>query len=227
MEIIANLHWIKGFISNVYLWVDEDGLTLVDTGRPGDARRITSYISEIGFEPSDITSILITHADYDHAGAIATLHEQSGATVFTGYRSADLLIEGKSPDHLPRLVQWTINTLFRYRPLPTGAIQIVNDGEIINDQSPWQVIATPGHSPDHQSFFSPVHSVLFAGDALSTRGGRLKCSPNINTGDMPAARLSARNLLRLTPAVIACGHGPPKHDHDSGELISLSHDLEK
>lgn len=227
MEIITNLHWIKGFISNVYLWNGEEGLTLVDTGRPGDDRMITRYMSEIGCDVSDIVAILITHADYDHAGAVATMHEQSGAPVFTGNQSAELLIEGKSPEHMPRPIQFMLNTLFRYRPLPAGAIYVVNDGETITDQNPWQLITTPGHSPDHQSFWCAIHSVLFAGDALSTRGERLQCSPSRNTADMVAARLSAKKLLRISPAVFACGHGPPMYDHSAGELMSLSRELDQ
>ena len=102
-----------------------------------------------------------------------------------------------------------------------------DDGETITDLSPWQLIATPGHSPDHQSFWCTIHSVLFAGDALSTRGDRLQCSPSRNTADMTAAHLSARKLLRLSPAVFACGHGPPMYDHNAGELMSLSRELDQ
>ncbi|HET6444104.1 MAG TPA: MBL fold metallo-hydrolase [candidate division Zixibacteria bacterium] len=227
MEVIANLHWIKGLFSNIFLWKDEEELILVDTGQPGDARRISNYLSEIGKSVSDITSILITHADYDHAGTVATMHKQSGAPVFTSMKTAELLVVGKSPEHMPGPIQFLLNTIFRYQPLPASAIRVVDDGETITDKSQWRLLATPGHSPDHHSFWSPVHSLLFAGDALSTRGNQLKCSPKRNTADMAAARRSAMKLLLLTPAVFACGHGPPIHDHSSDQLFMLYRELEE
>ncbi len=225
MEIVKNLHWIKGLFSNVYLWIGEDGLTLVDAGQPGDAKRITKYIQSAGFDISDVNSIIVTHADYDHAGAAAVIQELSGAAVYTGDLSARLLVEGKSPEHLIRPVQFALNTLFRYKPIPASVIQVVYDGETVTESSSWRLIATPGHSPDHHSCFSPKHGILLAGDALSTRGNRLRCSPKINTGDMKEARISAKKLLRLTPAVIACGHGPPMYDFGADQLLQLDKDL--
>jgi glyoxylase-like metal-dependent hydrolase (beta-lactamase superfamily II) len=225
MEIVRNLHWIKGLFSNIYLWIGEDGLTLVDAGQPGDAKRIIKYFDSAGFDVSDINSIVVTHADYDHAGAAAAIQERCGAPVYTGELSARLLVKGKSPDHLIRSVQFVLNTLFRYKPISASAIQVVYNGETVTEDGSWQLIATPGHSPDHQSFFSPKHGILFAGDALSTRGNRLRCSPKINTGDMKEARVSAKKLLRLTPAVIACGHGPPMYDFGADQLLLLAKKL--
>jgi hypothetical protein len=42
---------------------------------------------------------------------------------------------------------------------------------------------------------------------------------------MDAARASARRLLRLTPAVIACGHGRPFTDHSAGDVMMLDRAL--
>lgn len=124
MEITANLHWIKGLFSNMYLWEDEESLILVDAGRPGDARRIRKYFEEIGRDLSEIDAILITHADYDHAGSVANIQELSGALVFTGEGSAYLLKSGRSPEHMPRGVQFIMNRFIRYRPLPAEAIRV-------------------------------------------------------------------------------------------------------
>ena len=133
MEIVNNLHWIKGLFSNVYFWIGEDGLTLVDAGQPGDAKRITKYLQSAGFDISDVNSIIVTHADYDHAGAAAVIQELSGAAVYTGDLSARLLVEGKSPEHLIRPVQFALNTLFRYKPIPASVIQVVYDGETVTE----------------------------------------------------------------------------------------------
>jgi glyoxylase-like metal-dependent hydrolase (beta-lactamase superfamily II) len=72
-----------------------------------------------------------------------------------------------------------------------------------------QALATPGHTLDHFSFYHPATGVLFAGDAVNTRNGRLQHTPRRITADQTAADRSARRLLALAPAVFACGHGTP------------------
>jgi glyoxylase-like metal-dependent hydrolase (beta-lactamase superfamily II) len=83
------------------------------------------------------------------------------------------------------------------------------------------VLATPGHTPDHFSFFSPTAGVLFAGDALNTRDGRINLTPPRITADKTAARQSGIRLLELSPAVIACGHGTPSTKHTTDELMHI------
>jgi glyoxylase-like metal-dependent hydrolase (beta-lactamase superfamily II) len=225
MELLPNLHWIEGRASNIYLWVGEQGLMLVDTGMPGDAKRIDTYLEEIGREMSEITAILISHADYDHAGSAAVVQERSGASVYAGSQSAELLSRGKSPQHMPSLVQFVLDNFFNYRPVPADAIKIVSDGERMQELGDWRALATPGHSPDHHSFASESQGILFAGDALNTRGGRLQNSQKRITVDPEAARDSAMRLLRLHPAVIACGHGKPTHSHSAEDLMALQREL--
>lgn len=226
MELLPNLHWIEGRASNIYLWAGEQGLLLVDTGMPGDAKRIDKYLGKIGREVSDIKAILISHADYDHAGCAALVQERSGASVYAGSESAGLLIQGKSPQHMPALVQFVLDRFFDYRPVPAEAIEIVFDGERVEELGDWRALATPGHSTDHHSFSSETHGILFAGDALNTRGGRLQNSQKRITADPEAARESALRLLRLHPAVIACGHGKPTLSHNAADLIALQRGLQ-
>ena len=68
MEVLPNLFWIEGRASNTFLWRDESGLIMVDTGMPGDARKIMTYMADNGMELTEVEAILITHADIDHAG---------------------------------------------------------------------------------------------------------------------------------------------------------------
>jgi glyoxylase-like metal-dependent hydrolase (beta-lactamase superfamily II) len=226
MELLPNLHWIEGRASNIYLWVGDRGLMLVDTGMPGDAKRIENYLEEIGREMSEIKAILISHADYDHAGSAAVVQERSGASVYSGSQSAELLSRGKSPKHMPAPVQFVVDRFFDYRPVPAETVNIVSDGERMEELGDWRILATPGHSPDHHSFASESQGILFAGDALNTRGGRLQNSQKRITADPEAARESAMRLLRLHPAVIACGHGKPTHSHKADDLMALQRELQ-
>ena len=73
MEVVPNLFWIEGRASNIYVWRSEPGLLMVDTGMPGDAKRILDAMRENDLDAEDVAAILITHADIDHAGGAAII----------------------------------------------------------------------------------------------------------------------------------------------------------
>jgi glyoxylase-like metal-dependent hydrolase (beta-lactamase superfamily II) len=227
MEILPNVHWLDGGASNLYLCVDEDGLTLVDTGMPKRLGLVFDAIQEIGRQPSDLARILITHADIDHAGSAAAIQEQTDATLYAGPETAELLVKGKSPQHMPWLIQFFIDRFVSYRAIPANSIGIFQDGEELPVLGGLQVLATPGHTHDHYSFYSPAAGILFAGDALNTRDDRLRSTPKRITADGEAAIHSAIRLIQLSPAVIACGHGTPMSEHSSDDLMNLFNELRK
>lgn len=226
MELFPNVHWLQVGYANCYLCVEEEGLTLVDSGQPGRAERILDYVQEIGRRPSDLNRILITHADWDHAGSAAAVQQETGATVYAGPETTALLLEGKPPDHMPLPLRLLMKRFARFDPLPESALATVEDGDELPLLEEITVLATPGHTPDHYAFFSSKVGVLFAGDALSTRSGRLGLSPRLAIADMEKARRSARRLLKLTPALFACGHGEPLRDHTLRDMMELLQELQ-
>lgn len=225
MEIWPDIHWIEGRSSNLFLCVGEDGLTLIDTGMPNEQDKVLTAVADLGYAPADLTYILITHADIDHAGSAAAIQAATGATVFAGKQTADLLVHGRSPQHLPRLAQWLVNTFVRYKAVPVDAIHLFAEGDTLPGGVGLQAVATPGHTLDHFSFHAPQQGVLFAGDALDTRNGRVRrTQPRITASEEDANR-SAMRLLELAPALIACGHGTPSREHDLGTLMQLFDEL--
>jgi len=225
MELLPGIHWIQGKRSNIFLWERESDLILVDTGLPGDVGKIRQTIQEIGRQPGELSTILITHADADHAGSSAALQAESSATVYASKATAELLREGKSPRHMPRLVQFIIDNFMGYPSLPPKTIRTLEDGEVVPGIDELEVLATPGHTLDHISFYNTVQGILFAGDALNTRNDRINLTEKRITADQEAARLSAMKLLLLHPATIACGHGQPMLTHDANELMMLYRQL--
>jgi glyoxylase-like metal-dependent hydrolase (beta-lactamase superfamily II) len=225
MELLPNLHWIQGRASNIYLWRHEGSLIMVDTGMPGDARKIITYMADNGMGLAEVEAILVTHADIDHAGGAAELSAACDSLVYASQASAQYLVRGKSPKHLPRAVQFLSDRFFGYRPVSRDKIRFIKDGHALPELENIQALATPGHCADHISYFSPVHGILFAGDALNCRGGAMGLSARRITADQSLAAHSARRLLKLTPAVFACGHGRPFIHHDSDDLMMLFRQL--
>lgn len=227
MHPLADVHLIAGRGSNLYLCTDDQGLALIDAGFPGDQWRVLARLEQLGYQPQQLTRILITHADIDHVGSLAALQEVSGATVYAGAETAVFLRSGRSPAHMPRPVQAVLDAFVRARTVPPQMITTFEDGDVLPVLGGLRALATPGHTLDHFSFYAPARGILFAGDALNTRDGRLQRTPPRITADGEAANSSAIRLLQLAPAVIACGHGPPSDDHDMDDLMALFNQLRR
>lgn len=220
MEISSGIHWLEARASNMFLCVETDGLTLIDAGIPRKQKQLFAEVARLGYKPQDLKRILVTHADLDHVGSLAAIQAESGARIYAGQQTADFLVKGKSPQHLPRLAQLITDTFFKYKAISETVITVFSAGESLPFLGGIQVIASPGHTADHFSFYCPQAGVLFAGDALNTRNGRINPSPKRMTADPAAANHSAIRLLQLSPAVIACGHGAPLADHSSKDLMT-------
>ena len=224
-KIVPNVYRIAAGYVNIYLIAEADGLTLIDTGTPRSEKRVWETIADIGRQQSELTRIVMTHADLDHAGSVAAIQSATGAKVYAGEETAVLLQNGKAPKHLPWLMQIMSTYFFRYKAVPVDAIETVKEGDILPILDGLQVLATPGHTMDHHSFFSPKRGILFTGDALNTNTGSLQLTPLRITADEAAARRSAIRLLELSAATIACGHGDPAQNFSSEELMKLFNQL--
>lgn len=225
MELIPNLHLIEGSRSNIYLWLGNGGPLMVDAGMPKDKDKIIDYLAHIDLDLTEIKAIFLTHADLDHVGAAAFIQARSEAIVYAGSETAELIQRGKSPKHMKWLVQFVIDHFMSYPHMPAESIQVIGDNDNLLEDGIWQALATPGHTTDHFSLYSSVNGILFAGDALNTREDRLQSTPARITADLSAAAISARRLLLLHPAVIACGHGRPLMDYDASVLMMLYREL--
>jgi len=212
MEIIPDrLYRVPGVIGNPHLIVDADGLTLVDAGTAGSRRRILSTIKRLGHSPQQLRRIVVTHADGDHVGAVGALVAISGARVYasaveaaalaTGHPSRDMNVRG-----VWRLLFRLVQPFFRLRPF--GDAKPVKDGDVLPALGGLQVVDTPGHTPGHISLYAPSVGVLFAGDSIAYRNGRMRKPFTLTTWNEERALESLRKQAALRPDIVCLGHGP-------------------
>lgn len=225
MEIAPGIHWLERVNANVYACIDDDGgVTLIDTGLPGIDRvdLIFNQLERLKKYPADLRRVLITHADSDHAGNAARIWEESGAEILATAAARESMAAGRLSPRRRNLVQRLMMRFARYPAVPADQVRALDDEAApLPALGGLEVVPTPGHTLDHVSFFHPASGVLFAGDALNTRRGRLQCTPEVISADMQLAYRSAVRLLQLSPAIFACGHGRPLDEHHVEQLFLL------
>jgi len=122
------------------------GLVLIDGGVPQSVRATQANIRKLGFDPKQIRYILVTEPHWDHAGGVAALARDSGATVIAGTAAVAELRRGNVGKDDP---QASIHA-----PMPgVSRIRGVRDGEQLRIGGVTIVArATPGHTAGSTSW---------------------------------------------------------------------------
>ncbi|MBI4770037.1 MAG: MBL fold metallo-hydrolase [Chloroflexi bacterium] len=212
MEITAGLHRLALGYVNAYLLQDGEGYVLIDAGLPNAVAQIVDYLQQaLGRPPHALRAILITHGDYDHVGGLREVQQLSGAPAYGPAAEAAAIGAGRLPESVrykgwKTAGAWLVARALHFRP---GQIDYpVQDGDRLPFAGGLQVIATPGHTAGHLSYFQPQRGILFAGDSVNTRGGRLGTSPQL-APDHTRLLASLRRQAALEPALLCPGHGRP------------------
>jgi glyoxylase-like metal-dependent hydrolase (beta-lactamase superfamily II) len=202
---------------NCFLVREDDGLTLVDTMVTGSANGIYAAANSLN---RPLRRILLTHAHGDHVGSLDALSERLiGIEVAVGRRESRLLTRDFHTE--PGEAVNKVRGFFpKIASIPSA---LLRDGERYGSLL---VVATPGHTPGHLSFFDPRSGTMIAGDALTGVGGLRVAGdspaifplPNFGTWHKPTAVASARRLAELEPKKIVMGHGGPVVEN-AGQLL--------
>jgi hydroxyacylglutathione hydrolase len=220
MEIVPGIHRINGVRgANAYLVIAEDKTLAIDTGMPGNAKRIMGHIERLGENPSDIKYIILTHADVDHIGSAAELKRITGAKLVIHVDDAPIL-RGKQSFKTIRgplgFIFKLAMGLMRYRPAEPDVV-LSGDSEIEG----FRIICTPGHTPGSICVYKPG-KVIFAGGALrSDSSGNPKLPSTVFSADIVQAIASLAAISELEFDICLTGHGAPVVGNASTKLKNL------
>jgi metallo-beta-lactamase class B len=168
-RIFDNVYYVGLDWVSAYLVSTGDGLILIDSLYEPFAYHIIESIRTLGFEPSDLAFIVVTHGHWDHAGGATTLQARTGARVIMSEADWDL-VQASPVVENSRLDPPEEDLVFR-------------DGDSLTlGETTLHFLVTPGHTPGVLSITFPARdgershmALAFGGTGLHFAGaGRLQ-----------------------------------------------------
>ncbi len=201
---------------NVFI-VDDDAITLVDAGWPGDEATVREGIHDANLELADIDRVLLTHYDADHIGTLSRLTPELDAPVYIHQLEAPYVAGDRLPPWTARHGFEALHRLYYQRlTLPDLPVRPIEDGESIGG---FRAYHTPGHTPGHVVYLHEALSAAFLGDLVYGLGSRLRPTGRITSYDAGQVTESIESFCERTNFRYACpGHGPLLED--GHELLS-------
>lgn len=221
MQLQQHLHRIGSDHVNSYLVEDETGVTVIDTGLPGQWDELVAELGTMGRSPQDVRGVILTHGDSDHLGFAERARAETGAVVYVHESDADLAL-GKTKKKNPPWGPFKIGPMLGFlwyaarngglKVTPVAEIETVRGDEVLDLPGSPRIIHIPGHSPGSIAIHVPSVDAVFVGDALTTRHvltGMEGPQPAPFTLDPTGATASLEKLVSIDAHWVLPGHGPP------------------
>jgi glyoxylase-like metal-dependent hydrolase (beta-lactamase superfamily II) len=216
MEIASGVHAVPliGATGHVIL---EEGLTLIDAGLPGSGRRLAAYLATVGRSLEDLDRIVCTHGHPDHIGGVREL-AGDGVDVYL-HPADEAALQVSLREALTRPSR---GRLFGYAARTPNRTIPMADGEVLPVLGGLEVIHTPGHTPGSVCLYARRDRLLFVGDALEVRRGRVSFASPLFSDDLPVARQSVKRMAARDVNTIVFGHDKPWHAGANRVLAALA-----
>lgn len=185
--------------AHAYLVATSDRLLLVDPGPRFQLVPLARELRDAGRSPFDVTDVLVTHYDPDHAGAAAAWRRRTGAVVRIGAEDAEVLRTRRPPG-----TRFRRDLVRRVLPqLPEGVVELHGDTEVAPGLT---AVPAPGHTPGHYAYVWQ-DAALIGDAAVRGRDGRLRVTRRHLLTDAGQAAATLRRLEALPVRLFGPGHG--------------------
>ncbi len=195
----------------------EDRLTLIDCGYAGSGTRIVNAIERHGRSIDELDRLICTHGHPDHAGSARELadrgvqvliHPSDAARLRTGWKDA--------------LTRPSRGRVFAAMTPDVQRTEPLLDGQVLPVLGGLEVIHTPGHTAGSVCLYGRRDRVLFVGDALGARFGRLTFASRLYSDDLATARRQVQRLASLDVKTVIFSHYPPLEEKAADALAALA-----
>jgi glyoxylase-like metal-dependent hydrolase (beta-lactamase superfamily II) len=214
--IAAGVHEIPLLRVKAHAIVEGDEVTLIDAGHAGSLPRIERALAEMGTDVDHVRRVICTHGHPDHAGGARALADRGVEILIHAADATNLSIGFGDAVRQPsrgRIFAAMTPPLSRFTPLADGNVLPVLGG--------LEVVHTPGHTPGSVCLYARRDGLLFVGDALQRRFGRVSFASGLYSDDPAEARRSVQRLAGLRVKTIVFGHYPPLTEDAPETLLGL------
>lgn len=199
--------------------VNEEELTLVDTGPSPSVKHVKKGLETLGFSLDQVKYIIVTHIHLDHAGGAGLLLEECP--------NAKVVVHPRGARHLADPARLVAGAKMvygeRFSELFDPVVAIPEERLLIKDEGDKLEIGpactlsfmdTPGHAKHHFSIYDPVSNGMFTGDTVGIRYEQLirdgvdlfLPSTSPNQFDPDAMREEIERMLNMDLDYIYFGH---------------------
>jgi glyoxylase-like metal-dependent hydrolase (beta-lactamase superfamily II) len=217
------VHRIALPIVNAYILGDKTNWLLVDAGLPGSVKTILETVEHLGLAQPP-RGIVLTHAHFDHVGALKALLKEWDTPVYA-HRLELPYLTGKADYEKPNAhaggLMSALSPLYPRRAMNLGErVRALPEDGSLPGFLEWHWLHTPGHTVGHVNLWRGSDGTLIAGDAVTTTRQESALSallkfphvygpPPYFTPDWITARASVRLIAKLEPELLLTGHGWP------------------
>lgn len=200
-EIISGVYLIGGSDitspedAAVFLIDFKKTLVMIDAGAGGSFSQLVRNIEMLGFDPADLSFLILTHCHIDHIGSAPFFRKQYGTKIVIHERDAEALEKG---DLFKTAANWygtTFPPMSVDRKL-SGTEEVLDFGD-----EALHCLHTPGHTPGSMSVY------------LDRAGRRVLFGQDIHGpfhkafgSDIEQWKKSMRKLLDLDADILCEGH---------------------
>jgi len=191
---MRDIYFIEGIglCSNIYIFVKDDEISLVDAGSGVSPNQIAPQLKQLDLRMESIVKVVVTHGHIDHIGGLSEIGEHVKPPV---------LIHEKDSDPL--------------RSLGVERVGFLKDGDVIQLGTRTLTVL---HTPGHTSGGICLHDgeMILSGDTVFPGGyfGRT----GLPSGSWQELVDSLERLARLDVRIMLPGHGEPLFSDASSHL---------
>lgn len=195
----------------------EPELALIDCGYAGSRERIARAIAAQGRMVEHLVRVVITHGHPDHAGSARELAE-AGIPVLIHPADA----EGLRTTWRDAIRRPSRGRVFSAMTPELPEVVPMEDGDVLPMLGGLRVVHTPGHTPGSVCLYGARDRVLFVGDTLQRRFGRVSFASALYSDDYAAAKRAVKQLADLDVETIIFSHYAPLSEDAAGALANLA-----
>jgi len=187
---------VNPFSENTYLVHNENDALLVDPGFMSQPEK-TSFLKKLDQLNVQLKAVLLTHAHVDHILGVSFIRGEFDIPFYINH--TDLYLWKNASEQAAMFG-------FRLDDFDFTPRELQPEGNISVEGVEFYSYATPGHAPEHLSFYFEEDNTLLAGDTLFKQSiGRT----DLYKGDFEVLKQSIQTLYTLPDETrVLPGHGP-------------------